>query len=508
MRRFVEGEDRRQGVLLPEFLDDYVGEDNPVRAIDVFVDELDLRGLGFSGVVPEVTGRPAYHPATLLKIYLYGYLNRLQSSRRLERETQRNIELMWLTGRLMPDFKTIADFRRDSGPAIRAACAQFVVLCRQFNLFTRTIVAIDGSKFKAVNNRDKNFTVAKVAKRIEQVEASIARYLAVLDRADREDGDMAEAKTIRLKEKIEGLRRQMQSLREIGKQVEAAPDKQVSLTDPDARSMATSGKGTGIVGYNVQIAVDAEHHLIVAHDVTNVGSDRAQLTAMSRKARAASGCEEVTVLADRGYYNGDEVLACEGTGILPVIPKTQTSGNAKRGLFTVADFIYDAENDRYSCPAGEHLTKGRCAQTAAIISITIATSLCAHASMHARQGQTPEALGARERARQDASQARPHAGGHGNQPADRRASVRHAQGMDGQHPLPDQDPRKGQNRDEPAGAGLQYEANDQYLRRQPADAGDRGLTARACRREPPLLRNTPASEIMFSHGLGRINSFA
>ncbi len=277
MRRFIEGEDRRQATLLPDSLEDYVTEDNPVRVVDVFIDELDLEALGFSGAVPEVTGRPAYHPATLLKIYLYGYLNRIQSSRRLERETQRNIELMWLTGRLMPDFKTIADFRRDSGPAIRAACAQFIVLCRQFNLFTRTIVAIDGSKFKAVNNRDKNFTVAKVAKRIEQVEASIARYLTVLDRADREDGDMAEAKTIRLKEKIEGLQRQMQSLREIGKQVEAAPDKQVSLTDPDARSMATSGKGTGIVGYNVQIAVDAEHHLIVAHDVTNVGSDRAQL---------------------------------------------------------------------------------------------------------------------------------------------------------------------------------------------------------------------------------------
>jgi transposase len=257
--------------LLPEFLDDYVAEDNPVRVVDVFIDELDLEGLGFSGVAPEVTGRPAYHPATLLKIYLYGYLNRIQSSRRLERETQRNIELMWLTGRLMPDFKTIADFRRDSGPAIRAACAQFVVLCRQLNLFTRAIVAIDGSKFKAVNNRDKNFTVAKVAKRIEQVEASIARYLGALDRTDREDGEVAEAKTVRLKEKIEGLRRQMQTLKEIGQQVEAAPDKQVSLTDPDARSMATSGKGTGIVGYNVQIAVDAEHHLIVAHDVTNVG---------------------------------------------------------------------------------------------------------------------------------------------------------------------------------------------------------------------------------------------
>ncbi len=231
------------------------------------------------------------------------------------------------------------------------------MLCRQFKLFTRAVVAIDGSKFKAVNNRDKNFTVAKVAKRIEQVEASIARYLAALDRADRQDGDVAEAKTTRLKEKIEGLRRQMQALKEMGKQVEASPDKQVSLTDPDARSMATSGKGTGIVGYNVQVAVDAEHHLIVAHEVTNLGSDRAQLSSMGGTARDATGWQEVTVLADRGDYNRDEVLACEGTGVLACIPKTLTSGNAKRGLFTVADFIYDAGNDRYSCPAGKHLTK-------------------------------------------------------------------------------------------------------------------------------------------------------
>ena len=359
MKRFVVGEDRRQATLLPDSLEDYVTEDDPVRVIDVFIDELDLGALGFAGVVPEATGRPAYHPATLLKIYLYGYLNRIQSSRRLERETQRNIELMWLTGRLMPDFKTIADFRRDNGPAIGAACAQFVVLCRQFNLFTRAVVAIDGSKFKAVNNRDRNFTVAKVAKRIEQVEASIARYLSALDQADRQDDDMAEAKTVRLKEKIAGLRRQMQSLKERGRQVEAAPDKQVSLTDPDARSMATSGKGAGTVGYNVQAAVDAEHHLIVAHEVTNVDSDRAQLTSMGRKARDATGCAQVTVLADRGYYNGDEVLACEGAGVLPCIPKTQTSSNAKRGLFTVADFIYDTENDRYTCPAGKPLTKGK-----------------------------------------------------------------------------------------------------------------------------------------------------
>jgi transposase len=359
MKRFVEGEDRTQGVLLPEFLDDYVAEDNPVRVIDVFVDELELHALGFAGVVPEATGRPAYHPATLLKVYLYGYLNRVQSSRRLERETQRNIELMWLTGRLMPDFKTIADFRRDNSAAIRSACAQFVVLCRQFNLFTRAMVALDGSRFKAVNNRDKNFTVAKVAKRIEQVEASIARYLTALDRADRQDDDVAEARTVRLTEKIERLRQQMQSLKAMGEQVEASPDKQVSLTDPDARSMATSGKGTGVVGYNVQMAVDAEHHLIVAHEVTNIGSDRSQLTSMGHKAQEATGCDELTVLADRGYFNGDQVLACEGTGVLPIIPKTQTSNNPNRGLFSGADFSYDVEHDHYTCPAGQHLTKGK-----------------------------------------------------------------------------------------------------------------------------------------------------
>ena len=355
----IPGSDRSQLLLLPEAIDDYVAADNPVRFIDAFVDTLDLKAAGFARVEAKATGRPGYAPGDLLKLYIYGYLNRIQSSRRLERETNRNIELMWLTGRLTPDFKTIADFRRDNGPAIRAGCAQFLVLCRQFNLFTRAVVAIDGSKFKAVNNRDKNFTVAKVAKRIEQVEASIERYLTALDHADRQDNDVAEAKAARLQEKIEGLRRQMQSLKEMERQVEVAPDKQVSLTDPDARSMATSGKGTGIVGYNVQIAVDAEHHLIVAHEVTNIGADRAQLASMGRKARDAIECEEVTVLADRGYYNGEEVLACEGTGVLPYVPKTRTSGNAKRGLFTVQDFIYDAENDRYTCPAGEFLTRGK-----------------------------------------------------------------------------------------------------------------------------------------------------
>jgi transposase len=359
MKRFVEGDDRRQGYLLPEALDDYVAEDNPVRVVDVFIEELDLAALGFAGVEPAATGRPAYHPSTLLKLYLYGYLNRVQSSRRLEREAQRNIELIWLTGRLAPDFKTIANFRRDNGAAIRAACAQFVVLCRQLGLFTRAVVAIDGSKFKAVNNRDKNFTVVKVAKRMEQVEASIARYLAALDRADREESDVAEAKTTRIKDKIAGLRRQMQALKAMEQAVQAAPDKQVSLTDPDARSMATSGRGTGVVGYNVQTAVDAEHHLIVAHEVTNLGHDRTQLEPMALKAQAATGCAELTALADRGYFNGEQVLACEGTGVLPCIPKIDTSSAARRGVFTRHDFVYDAEADHYTCPAGQTLTRSR-----------------------------------------------------------------------------------------------------------------------------------------------------
>src|SRR4030088_3292927 len=357
MHRFIDGEDRMQRALLPHSLEDYVGEENPVRVIEIFIDELDLAALGFSGMTPAATGRPAYHPSTLLKIYLYGYLNRLQSSRRLEREAQRNIELMWLVRRLAPDFKTIADCRRGNGEAIQSVCRQFVELCRRLKLFTRAVVAIDGSKFKAVNNRDKNYTVAKVTGRMEQVNASIVRYLRALDRADREEGDVAEAKSGRLKEKIAGLRRKMQSLKAMEQTVQDAPDQQVSLTDPDARSMATSGKGTASVGYNVQIAVDAEHHLIVTHEVTNQGYDRQQLAPMAFKAQQATGCEQITAVADRGYFNGDQVLSCEGTGVAPVVPKTLTSSGAKRGFFTRQDFIYDAEQDHYTCPAGAKLTK-------------------------------------------------------------------------------------------------------------------------------------------------------
>jgi len=260
MGRFVEGEDRSQSTLLPERLDDYVTEDNPVRVVDVFVDNLDLAALGFDRAIAQATGRPGYHPATLLKIYIYGYLNRVQSSRRLEREAQRNIELMWLTGRLAPDFKTIADFRKDNGAAIRQVCREFVQLCRRLDLFSQALVAIDGSKFKAVNNRDRNYTRAKVQRRLEQIEESVARYLSELDRADRQgSAPVAEAQTSRLREKVEKLQSEMQRMKALAQAVEATPDQQISLTDPDARSMATSGKGTGTVGYNVQTAVDAQH---------------------------------------------------------------------------------------------------------------------------------------------------------------------------------------------------------------------------------------------------------
>ena len=357
MKRFVEGVDRGQSTLFPECLDDWIGEENPVRVIDVFVDELDLAALGFSGVDPEATGRPSYHPAVLLKLYIYGYLNRVQSSRRLEREAGRNVEVMWLTGRLVPDHKTIADFRKDNGRAIRQVCARFVVLCRTMGLFTEASVAIDGSKFKAVNNRDRNFTHAKMARRRAQIEESVARYLQQLDTADRQEPSEALAtKTTGLREKIAKLGEEMQRLQALEARMLATPDQQISLTDPDARSMATSGRGSGVVGYNVQAAVDIEHHLIVAHDVTNVGTDVSQLAPMAQLTKAALETDRLEVVADRGYFSSEQILACEEAGVTVTLPKPQTSGNRVKGRFVKQDFRYVASEDVYVCPAGEKLT--------------------------------------------------------------------------------------------------------------------------------------------------------
>jgi transposase len=354
MKRFVTGQARGQSTLFPERLEDFITEDNPVRVIDVFVEELDLRELGFTRIDPLATGRPAYHPAVPLKLYIYGYLNRVQSSRRLERETQRNVEVMWLTERLTPDFKTIADFRKDNGKAIRRVCREFVLLCRRLNLFSQAIVAIDGSKFKAVDNRDKNFTPEKMKRRLQGLETSIARYLARLDSADAEEPEGTEAKSERLQETIAALKEQMQALKALEREMLAAPDQQLSLTDPDARSMKS--RGAGIVGYNVQTAVDTEHHLIVAHEVINTGSDRNELADMAERAREAMGSEELTAVADRGYYKGEEILACEEAGITTIVPKAKTSNNAAKGLFARERFRYDPQANEYRCPGGERLT--------------------------------------------------------------------------------------------------------------------------------------------------------
>src|SRR6185369_5151300 len=345
MKRFIEGADRSQVTLLPECLDDYIAEDNPVRVVDAFVDELDLWDLGFESAEPSATGRPSYHPAVLLKIYIYGYVNRIQSSRRLEREAQRNVELMWLAGRLAPDFKTIADFRHDNGKGIRNVCRRFVALCRQLKLLTGGIVAVDGSKFKAVNNRDRNYTPRKLAARMQQVDESIERYLAALDTADRTEPIGLEATTTRLQDKLVKLRQQMRELRSIKTKLLKQPDEQLSLTDPDARSMATSGRGTGVVGYNVQLAAHAKHHLIVAHDVINVGNDRTQLWSMAQKAREATAGKKLRVIADRGYFKGPEILACERAGIETYVPKPMTSNSRAEGRFSKLDFVYIAKDD-------------------------------------------------------------------------------------------------------------------------------------------------------------------
>ena len=356
MSGFVEGIDRSQSSLFPAELEDYVAEDNLVRAVDAFVDGLDLGKLGFGRVAPLERGRPCYHPATLLKIYIYGYLNRVPSSRRLERECQRNIELIWLTGHLAPDFKTIADFRKDNGKAIREVCRSFVAVCRDLDLLSEASVAIDGSKFKAVNARDKNFTEAKMKRRLERIEESIARYMEQLETADRRGDGVPQAKVARFRDKIEKLNEEIARLDAIGAEMMRNKDKQISLTDPDARSMATSGKDTGIVGYNVQAAVDTENHLIVAHEVTNVGTDRHQLSNMAEQARTEMGVEKLDAVADRGYYASEEICACEEAGITVTLPKPMTSNAKAAGRFGKQDFVYIAADDVYICPARERLT--------------------------------------------------------------------------------------------------------------------------------------------------------
>ena len=351
MKRFIEGEDRTQSTLFPERLDDYISDENPVRVIDVFIDELDLNELGFERVVPQLTGRPSYHPSTMLKIYLYGYLNRIQSSRRLERETQRNVELMWLTRRLSPDFKTIADFRKDNGKGIKNVCRTFVGLCRTLNMFTDAVVAIDGSKFKAVNNKENNYASKKLKFHIERVEKHIQNYLNELDEAD---GDEKSEHKTTIAEKISGLKATLAELRALEEKVEESPDKQISTIDPDSRLMKVKGM-IRQVSYNVQSAVDATHHLIVAHEVTNICTDRGQLCGAGKLAQTALDKKDITVIADKGYFSRQDIKDTQDAGMTPLVPKGDTSGSEKKGIFNRSEFIYVASEDVYICPANKEL---------------------------------------------------------------------------------------------------------------------------------------------------------
>ena len=354
---YIRGVTRNQVILFPETVEDYITEDNPVRFIDAFAASLDLAELGFNRAQPAETGRPAYDPGDLLRLYLYGYLNRVRSSRMLERETKVNLEVMWLLGKLSPDFKTIADFRRDNLAALKGVCREFTLLCRKLELYGGELVAIDGSKFKAVNNRRRNFSEARLTKAIKALDEKIDGYLGSLDRADAADPDPDEPgpSATGLRRKIETLQQRKTKYQALKQELKESGAKQVSLTDPDARSMVMH-HGSTEVGYNVQTVVDEQHQLIVEHEVTNDPTDHAHLAEMALRAKATLGVEQLEVVADMGYYDGAEVKQCAEAGITTYIPKPLTSINKKRGLFTKQDFVYDEAKDCYRCPAGAELT--------------------------------------------------------------------------------------------------------------------------------------------------------
>jgi transposase len=351
---YIEGEDRKQTVLFPEVLEDYVSEENPVRFIDVFIEGLDLSEMGFGRAIPKETGRPPYDPGDLLRLYVYGYLNRTRSSRQLEKEAGRNVELMWLMRKLRPDFKTIADFRKDNPQALKKVCREFTLWCKRLELFGGELVAIDGSKFGAVNSPKRNFTEKKLRRMIREIDDKIDEYLKDLDRQDKQEAGPQSLSREQLKEKIERYKERRAQYEQLKSDLEHSGESQISLTDPESRSMRV---GHGVeVSYNVQIVVDQKNKLLVEHEVTNEVIDLGQLSTMAKKAKETLGVEALEVVADRGYYNGEEVKACEQSGITAYVPKSNTSSNLKRGLFTKEDFIYEPDKDCYRCPAGKELS--------------------------------------------------------------------------------------------------------------------------------------------------------
>ena len=349
---YIEGESREQRVLFPEVLDDYISEDNLVRFIDAFVDGLEMEELGFDRTAPKETGRPPYDPRDLLKLYIYGYLNRVRTGRTLERECQRNVELMWLMRKLRPDFKTITDFRKDNRKAFRGVFRQFVLLCKGLGLVGGELVALDGSKFKAVNSGQRNFSQKKLEERLKKIDEKVERYLDEMDRGD-EEGKDTEISAAELKQKIEKLKERKGRYKELLKELGASGQSQVSLTDPESRAMALTPRGE--VSYNVQTAVDRKHHLIVEQDVTNEGLDNHQLFSMAQKTKQMLGQDELQVVADMGYYNHEELKRCEEAGITTYVSKPLVSKNTARGLFGKEKFVYEADGDCYRCPAKERL---------------------------------------------------------------------------------------------------------------------------------------------------------
>lgn len=350
---FVQGVHRDQVVMFPESLDEYIAADNAIRFIDAFVDSLDLQALGFKRAVAMERGRPPYHPGDLLKLYIYGYLNRIRTSRMLEREAQRNVEVMWLLGKLAPDFKTIADFRRDNGKPIRAVFREFTVMCRRLELFGGQLVAIDGSKFKAANSRERNFTERKLKRLQQRADEKIERYLEELDKADEGEKDNEKPTAEELQEKIEWLKGRKEVYADLQERMDESGEGQVSLTDPDARSMKLGYSRGTEVAYNVQISVDAKHKLIVDHEVTNAGNDKNQLSSMAIRAKERLEVESLDVVADQGYYSSEEIKNCIEGNVSPYLRKPKDSNS--RGLFAREEFRYDGENDCYWCPAGKAL---------------------------------------------------------------------------------------------------------------------------------------------------------
>lgn len=351
---YVEGVNRDQITLFPEAIDDYITEDNPVRFIDAFVGGLDLSEHGFKYSDTNPTGRPPYNPADLLKLYIYGYLNRIRSSRKLEQETIRNVELMWLLCKLSPDFKTIADFRKDNRKAFKKVFREFTLLCRKLKLFGGELIAVDGSKFRAVNSSQRNFTEKKLQKALKAIDEKIEAYLNELDEADQKETQDKRLSAKDLQDKIQKLKDRKGKYGELFKEMKDSGETQISLTDPDSRSMPKSPNAP--VAYNVQTAVDEKHKLIVAYDITNEVTDRNQLSKMAKQAKDTLEAEELKVVADMGYSHGKEIKACEEAGIEPYVATPVTSANRKLGLYGKEQFIYDPEKDVYRCPSGQELT--------------------------------------------------------------------------------------------------------------------------------------------------------